>query len=237
MATVTETSGVTPTAAPPVTPQTDKTTTASATAAADFKNFLTLLTAQLRHQDPLSPLDSTQFVEQLASFSAVEQQIETNKLLRELMGDTTKSNFENAAVWIGKEILTETPEATFEGEPLEFRAPAGPDGAAREVVVRNASGDTVYTETLAAGQTEFTWNGQDVDGFQVSDGAYKFSVEFTKDGEAAGSKPLFAASRVVEVRFQNDELKLGLENGAVITPEDVTALREAPKSDVLPGNV
>ncbi|MBB4659634.1 flagellar hook assembly protein FlgD [Parvularcula dongshanensis] len=48
---------------------------------ADFDAFLTMLTAQVRHQDPLAPLDSTQFVEQLATFSSVEQQVETNKHL------------------------------------------------------------------------------------------------------------------------------------------------------------
>lgn len=221
----------------PVPAQPDKQMTASATAAADFKNFLTLLTAQLKHQDPLSPLDSTQFVEQLASFSAVEQQIETNKLLRELMGDSTKSDFENAAVWIGKEVEAETPEALFDGEPMKFRVPSGPDGAAGEIVVRNASGETVYTETIAAGQTTFTWDGQDDDGFTVGDGSYKFAAEFTKDGEAAVKKSLSGSSRVAEVRFVDGELKLGLANGAVIGADDVTALREPPASDVLTGDI
>lgn len=219
----------------PVPIQTEK-PTAAATAAADFKNFLTLLTAQLKHQDPLSPLDSTQFVEQLASFSAVEQQIETNKLLRELMGDSTKSDFENAAVWIGKEVEAETPQVTFDGEPIEFRVPAGPDGAAGTIVVRNASGETVYSETMTAGKTAFMWDGKDDDGIAVANGVYKFAAEFTKDDATAGTKSLFSTSRVAEVRFTDGELKLGLDNGAVITADDVTALREPP-SDVLAGDV
>ena len=50
-------------------------------ASADFDAFLSLLTAQVRHQDPLAPLDSTQFVEQLATFSSLEQQVTTNEHL------------------------------------------------------------------------------------------------------------------------------------------------------------
>lgn len=240
---VTETNGVKSNPAtatpPPTAQQEDKQMTASATAAADFKNFLTLLTAQLKHQDPLSPLDSTQFVEQLASFSAVEQQIETNKLLRELMGDTKKSDFENAAVWIGKEVQTAMPEAQFSGEPLEFSLPQLPADATAEVVVRNASKDVVYRQAVAAGQSAFTWNGQDEMGMTVPNGGYKFSVELMKDGEPAGTKSLSGSARVTEVSFADDELKLGLDNGAVISPDDVLALREAraPASDILPGNV
>ena len=60
----------------------------SAVESSDFKSFLSLLTAQLKNQDPLAPLEATQFVEQLASFSSVEQQIETNSLLEELLSSS-----------------------------------------------------------------------------------------------------------------------------------------------------
>ena len=72
---------VSPLAAAATTAEPSATQTMSGTAKADFDAFLTMLTAQVRHQDPLAPLDSTQFVEQLATFSAVEQQVETNKHL------------------------------------------------------------------------------------------------------------------------------------------------------------
>ena len=65
--------------------------TAARDAAADYESFLTLLTAQLKNQDPLKPLESTEFVAQLASFSAVEQQVRTNDSLtaiQELLAPT-----------------------------------------------------------------------------------------------------------------------------------------------------
>lgn len=59
----------------------------------EFQTFLQLLTAQMRHQDPLEPLDSTQFVAQLAAFSSVEQQITTNEKLDNLYDFLTTAEF------------------------------------------------------------------------------------------------------------------------------------------------
>ena len=69
--------------------------------ATDFSNFLNLLTAQLRAQDPLSPVDSTQFVEQLASFSTVEQQINTNTKLDQIASQLGGGELDTLAQWIG----------------------------------------------------------------------------------------------------------------------------------------
>lgn len=78
------------------------------TGTSDFHTFLTLLTAQMRNQDPLKPMDSTEFVAQLASFSAVEQQIETNSKLGELLGVLSDSPTVNPTEWLGKEVLRES---------------------------------------------------------------------------------------------------------------------------------
>lgn len=64
-------------------------TSGLATTGDEFNNFLELLTAQIRNQDPLEPLDSTQFVEQLATFSTLEQQVQSNTRL-----DTIASTLE-----------------------------------------------------------------------------------------------------------------------------------------------
>jgi flagellar hook assembly protein FlgD len=64
------------------TPNTSQTT--QQTTGADFSTFLTLLTAQIKNQDPLAPLDSTQFVEQLATFSNLELQAKGNQSLERI---------------------------------------------------------------------------------------------------------------------------------------------------------
>src|SRR5215813_8442151 len=70
----------------------------------DFNNFLTLLTTQLKNQDPLSPMDSTQFTQQLVAFTGVEQQINTNAKLDQLIGLDKSNLTTGAATYIGNEI-------------------------------------------------------------------------------------------------------------------------------------
>lgn len=208
----------------------EKTQKSAAAAAGDFENFLSLLTAQLRHQDPLSPLDSTQFVEQLASFSSVEQQIETNRLLEQLVGGGGDSSLESATAWIGKEIEVETDAARFAGDPLDFSIPARADATPAEFIIRDRSGSVVYRETLTAGQTSFTWNGQNSDGNTAPEGDYRFSVDYaTKDGASETGAPR-TTSLVTEARLVDGALRLVLENGGVVDPATATAVRAADQT-------
>ncbi|MDJ0822736.1 MAG: flagellar hook capping FlgD N-terminal domain-containing protein, partial [Paracoccaceae bacterium] len=75
------------------------------TLSSDFETFLKMLTAQMQNQDPLNPVDSTDYATQLATFSSVEQQVLTNDLLRDLgasMGGNLMSELGN---WVGMEAL------------------------------------------------------------------------------------------------------------------------------------
>ncbi|MFD1807768.1 flagellar hook capping FlgD N-terminal domain-containing protein [Gemmobacter lanyuensis] len=69
----------------------------------DFDTFLTLMTTQLQHQDPLKPVDSTEYLSQLASFSTVEQQSYTNNLLETLIASFGGMGLSQAAAWVGRE--------------------------------------------------------------------------------------------------------------------------------------
>ena len=83
--------------------------TASASAASqdrtminsDFQTFLTMLTTQMQNQDPLNPMESTEFATQLATFSGVEQQVRTNELLGSLQDSMALSSMGQIAGWIG----------------------------------------------------------------------------------------------------------------------------------------
>lgn len=215
---------------------------AAAAAASDFDTFLQLLTAQLRNQDPLSPLDSTQFVEQLASFSAVEQQIETNNRLDELTSNLTASSLEGASSWIGRYVETQSGAARFAGETLSYRIPESSLGDASEALVSNADGDIVYRETLSAGQKEFTWDGRNEAGDMVSHGDYAVVVNYADGEEITDTKFPISIAAVTEARVVDASAKLVLSNGAMIDPEDIIAVRSAPEdnsessSDILPGD-
>lgn len=206
---------------------TPRNNSAAATAASDFQSFLQLLTAQLRNQDPLSPLDSTQFVEQLASFSSVEQQIETNSLLKELTAGMTQSGLEAATAWIGKEVQTPAETARYAGEPLSFALPSGASG---EVVVRNASNEVIYREAIESGATGFIWDGKKTDGTGVPHGDYKVKIEKTSDNGAVKTTPVEIVARVTEARLVDGAVRLVLDNGSAVDPASVTAVR-APAQD------
>ena len=198
----------------------------SAVESSDFKSFLSLLTAQLKNQDPLAPLEATQFVEQLASFSSVEQQIETNSLLEELLSSSKSTGLDSATSWIGKEVEASASSVNYAGESLDFAIPSSTDGTATRVVVRNSSNDIVYSENIAAGQSSFSWDGEMSSGDAAPAGEYKLTAEYAKDGVSAGTKSLNAVSRVVEARLTDSGFQLVLENGATIDPDSVTAVRE-----------
>ena len=93
--------------------------TASASAASqdrtminsDFQTFLTMLTTQMQNQDPLNPMESTEFATQLATFSGVEQQVRTNELLGSLQDSMALSSMGQIAGWIGMDARAEMPMA------------------------------------------------------------------------------------------------------------------------------
>ena len=75
----------------------------------DFETFLKMLTAQAQYQDPLEPIDSTQYASQLAQFSAVEQQVLSNDLLTALVGQMGGSDLSRLAGWVGMEARSDAP--------------------------------------------------------------------------------------------------------------------------------
>ncbi|MCA3243864.1 MAG: hypothetical protein INF43_00975, partial [Alphaproteobacteria bacterium] len=71
----------------------------------NFDTFLKLLVAQLRNQDPLNPLDGTQFTGQIAQFSSLEQQINSNNYLKQLVAERDFGEQNLANSYLGKQVL------------------------------------------------------------------------------------------------------------------------------------
>ncbi|MEM6441564.1 MAG: flagellar hook capping FlgD N-terminal domain-containing protein [Pseudomonadota bacterium] len=197
---------------------------ASAAATTDFETFLTLLTAQMRNQDPLQPMDSTEFVSQLASFSAVEQQIESNVRLDALIDAVAGGSGAGLAQWIGKEVQTAA-VAPFDGAPMELATSPMPGAAAAALVVRDAGGAVVGRVPVDPAAEAFTWTGELGD--RVADpGAYRFEVEYS-DGESTfETREVRTFARVTEVRLSGASPSLVLEGGATVSSDDVSSIRD-----------
>jgi flagellar basal-body rod modification protein FlgD len=162
------------------------TTAAAATAsssqqlAGNFDTFLQLLTTQLQNQDPLSPMDTTQFTEQLVSFAGVEQQIDMNTNLQTLISMQQSSESLQALQLVGANVTINSNTATLSNATSTpatwgFSSPSPATGA---VTITSSTGQVAYTGTtsLSAGSQTYTWNGQGNNGVTWPDGNYTLSI-------------------------------------------------------------
>ncbi|ADM09638.1 putative FlgD protein [Parvularcula bermudensis HTCC2503] len=157
--------------------------------ATDLDAFLNLLTAQMKNQDPFAPIDSTQFVEQLATFSSLEQQVQTNKYLETMMGLLQSTLGGQQTDVIGAQIGAS--EITISGafDPLPIVSGSDAEGA---LVVRNAQGDVVFRGPRA---DEWSWNGQTNEGTLAAPGTYSFEIE--TDSTVLDARALGTVDRVI----------------------------------------
>ncbi len=128
----------------------------------NFDTFLTILTAQIQNQDPLEPMDSSQFTQQLVQFSGVEQQIRVNQQLETLIASSNSSTGAMLSGYLGQEAEIDSAGAQFTGEAIKWRYSLPSDALSTTVTVTDADGRVIYSQTGAteAGTHDFTWNGE-----------------------------------------------------------------------------
>lgn len=198
---------------------------ASTTLSSDFNTFLQMLTVQMQNQDPLNPVDSSDYATQLATFSSVEQQVLSNDLLQSLVGQMSVMGMAQLSGWVGMEARAPA-AAYFDGSPITI-AP-NPVAIADEVtlIVRDADGIEVQREPLAISADPIEWAGVDVDGNPLPNGLYTFEVESSANGEVVLTEVAEIYSRIVEARGENGGTVLVLEGGATVNAGGITAIRE-----------
>ncbi|WP_426409064.1 flagellar hook assembly protein FlgD [Bradyrhizobium ganzhouense] len=149
-----------------------------ATLAGNFQTFLTLLTTQLQNQNPLSPLDTNQFTQQLVQFAGVEQQLKTNDSLSQLVTLQKTTQATQALDYVGKTAVVDGTTATMSQSSATWHLNV-PSSATVDISIANSSGQTVFTGKYTAGagsDIPFTWNGQGNDGTQWPDGKYTITA-------------------------------------------------------------
>lgn len=187
----------------------------------DFETFLKMLTAQLRHQDPLNPLESNDFAVQLATFSGVEQQVLTNELLTGMAGGGAAGL---QASWIGLEALSPAP-ARFDGAPLSLQFEPQPDAASAALVVTDEAGLEVGRERADPGEGRITWAGTDATGAPLPAGRYAFSLRATSADGVETAVPVLTYARVTELRPDPSGTRVVLEGGGEVAADEVAGLR------------
>lgn len=194
----------------------------------DKDAFLKLLVAQLKAQDPLSPMEGTEFVAQLATFSQVEQSIAQTKHLEMLSLQLSGLQSNEAVGLIGKEVTVKGTTIAFDGtNPTGFSTNLNGDASSTKVTIVDSSGAPVRTMDLgpqAEGTVPVPWDGRNDSGKLVPPGSYSVQVEAT---DAAGS-PVEATNevkgRVVGVSFDKGYPEVILDSGARAPISDLVAV-------------
>jgi flagellar basal-body rod modification protein FlgD len=193
----------------------------------DFNTFLRMLTVQMQNQDPLNPIESTDYAVQLATFSGVEQQVRTNQLLADMQTRFNQMGMAEMAAWIGKEARSDA-AVRFDGAPVQLspNPAAGADGAV--LVVRDATGALVAREEIPPSTAPYLWLGADATGTPLPSGAYTLSLESLAGEEVLATTPMEHYARVIEARGTQTGTVLVLQGGVEVAATRVTGLREAP---------
>ena len=194
---------------------------AATLANADFQTFLTMLTAQIRNQDPLSPMDGTEFASQLATFAGVEQQTLTNARLQELIDGSADGKLASYSDWIGKTVQTTAPIFnTGEDIQIDTRMHHAADQAF--LIVRDQYGRDVESIALDRGTNSVKWNGS---ALSSSGGTYTFRVDSHAGGTLISSLPAPASATVEGVELREGDVMLALSGGTLANHDEITAIR------------
>lgn len=175
-------------------------------------DFLNLLVTQLQAQDPLNPMDSTQFTAQLAQFSSLEQLQGINTTLGTISTSQSALNNNQAVDYIGKNIkaVGDTLQMTDgQSQPAQFSLDK--DAASVYVKIYDQQGNyinQVESGPLKAGQQELNWNGRDYLGEQAPDGTYTYEVDAVDQNGDSVNSTTFSSGKVTGVDFKDGQAYL-----------------------------
>jgi len=197
----------------------------------NFDTFLQILTTQLRNQNPLDPLDTNQFTQQLVQFSGVEQQLKTNQFLEAMMTSTQNANNSQAVSYIGKIVTASGAKTELVNGAATWHF-ATDKAASITATVRDKDGNVVYTKTgdVKQGESVFTWDGVGSDGRKRADGSYSVTIE----GRDSDGKLVNVATQmtgeVTGVDFSGSEPVL-IVGGARVNLSSILSVRAKTADD------
>jgi len=203
----------------------------SATLAQNLDTFLTLLTTQLKYQDPLEPLDSKDFVAQLVSFSQVEQAIGTNTKLDQLLKFETGNRAIGALSYIGKSVEATSSSIGLDSGEAQFSYTLPKAASTARVLITDANGVAVASLPVdtGAGKHTFTWDGKNGQGQPVAGGVYNIVIS-ARDGDDKIIQATTAViSRVTGIETRDDGLYLNL--GPLAVPFGQVVSVSEPRSN------
>lgn len=201
----------------------------------DMNRFLKLLVTQLKNQDPLKPMDATEFTSQLVQFASVEQQISANANLEKLLGLQQTSQVSDMVNFIGNTIEADAKVVPLENGKAEFTYDLDTKSDKTAIVIKNSSGLNVFSTDgeNGAGKHNYVWDGKTSSGSIAPDGSYTVVVTAVdRAGEVLGVKQT-VFGRVTGAGAENGIVSLFMGDSSV-TMDKVQAVKETKKAAVVP---
>ena len=192
-----------------------------------FDNFLTLLTAQLKNQDPLSPLDTNQFTDQLVQFTNVEQAIKTNDKLDALIALQGANQLTASLGYIGKLVEVDGVGLGLNDGSATMVYDLSANAAALSIEILDENGETVrhMSGPSSSGRHEVVWDGKDDAGADLPDGSYQFVVSATDAQGDSVALTQGSYGRVTGVEVIGGIVTLSL-GGMKVTLSQVISVKE-----------
>jgi len=203
---------------------------ATADLAENFDTFLVLLTEQLKNQDPLDPLESEQFVQQLVQFSSVEQQIASNESLEALLSLQQSDAQLKALEFIGKDATVNTRYNLLKDGEATWEYGLAQEADSVELLIFNERGEQVrrLQGETGEGVHEAVWDGKDEGGNALPEGVYEIEVIAKDADDNAIDAATRISHRVTGVEMSGGEAQVSFGRGELVLPASlVTSVREA----------
>ena len=198
--------------------------------AANFDNFLKLLTTQLQNQDPLNPMDSTEFTNQLVQFSQVEQAINSNQKLDSLLSLQLSNVASTALGYVGLDINYTSAELNFDGtKPVNINYALNSAATTSKVNILNADGNVIYSANAGTdtGKHTFTWDGKTSEGLTAPAGTYTVRIDaLDADGKAISTTTV-VSGHVHGIETQDGVINLLVGDRAVPMANVINASQPA----------
>lgn len=220
-----------------------RTTAGRTSLTSNFETFLALLTSQLKNQDPLSPLDSNQFTQQLTQMSGVEQQLLTNDLLTSLLAAQQGGGLGGASNYIGKDATAAWSATELTDGQASWSYELATGAAAAKLEILDGSGKVVWTgdaPARAEGVHDFEWDGKTTAGSQLPDGGvYTLKVSAQNTSGGTVDSQVLTRGRVTGIELYDGQPYLTIGQSivplsAVIALDEVSAPTQAANDDASP---
>jgi flagellar basal-body rod modification protein FlgD len=194
---------------------------------ADFNMFLKLLTTQMQNQDPLDPMDTSEYTQQLVQYSQVEQSMQQTGVLKDLLSRVAGQDMAQASAFIGREARFDNAISGLgAGSNAAWTLAPARSAASLVATITDASGKIVHETTLDPSTSRFSWDGTRADGSKAPEGAYSLAVSAKDSSGAAVDVGINGVGIVKDVITDGTNVTLGI-GGARIPLTDLVAVSAA----------